>query len=120
MKVAINVCCGGFGLSDEAVEECIRRGMTVGEDGADFRVIPSKDRPGPGRTKYYLTHKHKKELRTHPVIVTVIEELGEKSWGRFSKLKVIDIPFDSNEDWTIEEYDGGEWIAEKHQTWGDD
>ena len=33
-----------------------------------------------------------------------------------STLKIIEIPDDV--DWIIEEYDGNEWVAEKHRTWG--
>ena len=29
MKVVINVCYGGFGLSNEAVEECLAKGMKL-------------------------------------------------------------------------------------------
>jgi hypothetical protein len=35
--------------------------------------------------------------------------------GRFAKLKLVDIPLDIQ--WAIEEYDGDEWVIEKHRTW---
>jgi hypothetical protein len=35
--------------------------------------------------------------------------------GDFAELKVVEIPDDVQ--WQIEEYDGKEWIAEKHRTW---
>jgi hypothetical protein len=48
--------------------------------------------------------------------VEVVEALtSEKASGRFACLKVIEIPEDV--DWYIEEYDGNEWVAEKHRTW---
>lgn len=50
-------------------------------------------------------------------LVAVVEELGEAANGRFAKLRVIEIP--DGVEWQIEEYDGLEWIAEKHRTWGD-
>ncbi len=34
----------------------------------------------------------------------------------FAKLKVVEIPDDV--DWEVENYDGIEWIAEKHRIWG--
>lgn len=49
-------------------------------------------------------------------LVNVVKELGEKANTRFSSLKVIQIP--NNVEWIIEEYDGLEWVAEKHKTWG--
>jgi hypothetical protein len=92
MKVAINSCYGGFNLSDEVIKLCIEKGMTCSKDD-----------------KYY---------RTHPIIVEAIEELGEKkSSGFCSKIKIVDIPFNSNEGWEIAEYDGKEWIEENHQSW---
>ena len=54
--------------------------------------------------------------RTDADLIEVIETLGEeKASGKFSKIKIIEIPDDA--DYEIEEYDGNEWIAEKHRTW---
>jgi hypothetical protein len=53
--------------------------------------------------------------RDDPVLVQVVRELGKAVNSRFSDLKVIEIPADV--EWQIEEYDGREWIAEKHRTW---
>ena len=49
-------------------------------------------------------------------LVAVVKELGNKANGLCAELKVVTIPDDV--EWTIEEYDGLEWIAEKHRTWG--
>ena len=46
----------------------------------------------------------------------VVEEMGEESHGRFSKLRIVEIPDDI--DFEIEEYDGMETVSERHQTWG--
>jgi len=48
-------------------------------------------------------------------LVKVVEEIGEKASGRYSALKVVEIP--KEVEFQIEEYDGDEWIAEKHRTW---
>ena len=54
--------------------------------------------------------------RTDADLIEVIETLGEeKASGKFSKIKIIEIPDDADNE--IEEYDGNEWIAEKHRTW---
>jgi hypothetical protein len=45
----------------------------------------------------------------------VVEQLGEKSWGRHSELKVVIIPDDV--DWFIGNYDGIETIHEQHRQW---
>jgi hypothetical protein len=48
-------------------------------------------------------------------LVAVVEKLGEKADGFCATLKVVEIPEDV--DWEIGEYDGNEWVAEKHRTW---
>lgn len=53
--------------------------------------------------------------RDDPFLVQAVEELGGDSGTKISALKVIEIPDDV--DWEIEEYDGSEWVSEKHRTW---
>lgn len=62
-----------------------------------------------------ISIKDYKDERDNPHLVEVVELLGEKANTRVSNLKVIEIP--DGIDFTIEEYDGNEWIAEKHRTW---
>lgn len=89
MKIAINKCYGGFGLSEKAYEFL---GLEWDGYGYDFN-----------------------NDRTNENLIRCIEELGEKANGRFAELKVIEIPDDV--EFEIEEYDGFEWVAEKHRTW---
>lgn len=56
-----------------------------------------------------------RESRTHPLIVRLVEELGEAANGECAKLAIVEIP--DGVDWEIDEYDGSEHIAEKHRTW---
>jgi hypothetical protein len=44
-----------------------------------------------------------------------VEQLGNAANGDFAELKVVEIPDDV--EWIIQEYDGDEWISEKHRTW---
>jgi hypothetical protein len=111
MKIVINSDYGGFGLSDEAVREYGRR--------KGLNLVERVD----GNFTFFYVDELKEELffsdieipRDDPVLVAVVEEMGEKSWSRFSVLKVVEIP--DGIDWYIEEYDGMEHIAEKHRTW---
>ena len=48
-------------------------------------------------------------------LLQVVRKLGEGANARFAKLKIVEIPNDA--DWEIEEYDGKEWIVEKHSRW---
>ena len=91
MKVVINICYGGFSLSKKACEEL------------DLNWQECQG---------YVDHDIK---RNDPRLVACVEKLGEEANGGFAELKVIEIPDDVR--WTLEEYDGAEWIAEKHRTW---
>ena len=90
MKIVINACYGRFGLSTEALAHFNERYGTVFTNDIQIK-------------------------RNDPILVQIVEELGEAANGRFAELKVIEIPDDV--EWGIEEYDGDEWIAEKHRTW---
>lgn len=95
MKVVINACYGGFSLSYLAVERYkeLSPNSKIDENVVCYGNIKRND----------------------PLLVQIVEELGEKSSGKYSKLKVVEIPDDV--DWVLQEYDGKEWIAENHRTW---
>lgn len=91
MKVVINTCYGGFGLSDRAKQlYSERKGIT--ENIYDWDIG-----------------------RADPILIQVIEEMGDAAGGSYAQLKIVEIP--DNVDWEIEEYDGKEWVAEVHRTW---
>jgi hypothetical protein len=94
MKVVINACHGGFSLSLEAKQAYLaKKGMTQPVSEFFDRDLNRDD----------------------PVLVAVVEELGTSADTRMSELRVVEIPDDV--EWQIEEYDGSEWVAEKHRTW---
>lgn len=90
MKIVINTCFGGFNLSTKAL---LRYRELTGQDEVCYWEIDRAD----------------------PVLVQVVEELGDEADGEFSRLKIVEIPDDVR--WFIEEYDGSEHVAEKHRTW---
>ena len=53
--------------------------------------------------------------RDDPYLVQIIKEMGKDADGTYANLKIVEIPGDV--DWEIGEYDGREWVAEKHRTW---
>lgn len=117
MKVIINSKHGGFNLSDEAIRLCQSRGLA---ESKYFVEIPEDMVPSAGKrlSVNFLDAANERRLRSHPVIVGVVEELGEKSWGPFACLKVIEIPFDNTEDWQIDDYDGMESVIPRvSQRW---
>ncbi|MEY4331951.1 MAG: hypothetical protein RLZZ196_689 [Bacteroidota bacterium] len=90
MKIVINTRHGGFGLSQEAK---IRYLKETNLDKISDSEIPRDD----------------------PVLIKIVEEMGSAAAGRYAELKVVEVPDDVN--WFIEEYDGDEWVAERHRTW---
>lgn len=62
MKIVVNRCFGGFGLSEEACKElgCVDRGYDIRRDD--------------------------------PKLVEVVERLGDRANGAFAKLEVVKIP----------------------------
>ena len=54
--------------------------------------------------------------RNDPILIQTVEELGTEGFA--AKLRIIEIP--DGIAWQIEEFDGYEWVAEKHRTWGKD
>ena len=98
IKVAINRCYGGFSLSQDAIT--LYRELTKNK---------SPSRPQEWNPSYDVA-------RDDPDLIATIETLGpQAASGQFSQLRVITIPVDVP--WVVQEYDGIEWIAEKHRTW---
>lgn len=81
MKVVLNKCYGGFGLSDIACE-------MLGCDRYDY---------------------NDDELRTSKELISIVESLGEKVNTKYSELTVIEIA-DSYTDMCINDYDGYETL----------
>lgn len=144
MKVVINKCYGGFSISSAAIERIAKlknkkcflfKAIYPNDSLTPYFVKISKkeavnlkltsslycfDIDNPNDIdidklfdNHYLTCRPKD--RSDPILVQVVEELGEKANGDFAELKVIKIP--DNINYTIEEYDGMEHIAENHRTW---
>lgn len=122
-KIAINICFGGFSLSDKAYERLIELGIprvnySDNEDSNrqviyDDTLADDEDKIGFGR--FWDNWISDDNSRTHPLLIQVIEELGKESWGSSAELRIIKIP--SDVEWHIHEYDGTEHVAENHRTW---
>lgn len=138
MKVVINVCFGGFGLSMLAIKEYLKlkgkeayfyenKDWSSGEyiriddikeckDTIKFcytKDLGKKFKYTKESQKFYIYDENIK--RDDPDLVKVVEELGEKANGSYAELKVVEIPDGIN--WEIDEYDGNESIEEKHNSW---
>ena len=138
MRIVINNKYGGFGLSYEGV---MKYGELKGiklyaftekrddKGNLDFHKFVQYNGTG---EKPFIIHYSRKPLknetyeedayfsdrdieRNDSALIQVVEELQEKANDICASLKIIEIPDDI--DWEIEEYDGNEWVSEKHQTW---
>jgi len=90
MKVVINVCFGGFGLSQAVYDR--------------YNELTGKN------------VKYQNDItRDDIVLVQVVEELGQEANTRYSELRVVEIPDGTS--WYIHEYDGREEIHETHRFW---
>lgn len=124
-KVVINTCYGGFGISSKAIiryyeikepqtklyfykEEYDPDGELVQTPITDpnsldksfrwisiYRDVDRKERVG----SFDFS-------REDPILIQVIEELGEESWGQYAKLSIVEV----TGPYRICEYDGTEWI----------
>lgn len=105
-QVVINTSYGGFGLSDEAIELYGKyNNLNLIKQGKSYYIDDD----------YRNNFNHRYIKRDDPILIRVVNELGDKANGKYSKLKIVEIPSDVQ--YTIEEYDGDEWIAEEHRTW---
>lgn len=111
-QIVINRVHGGFGLSDQAIELYFdRKGWEHVTHISKFgQMLHYKD--SVSDENFFSEHELQ---RDDPDLVFVVKKLGEFVNTKFSHLKIVTIPDDV--DWFIEEYDGVEWVAEKHRTW---
>ena len=122
MKVIVNRCYGGFGISDAACEWLMKnRGYTLGDGEKDENWSTCNIVTYGIGHKYSListpdgTRAHSDIFRAHPDLLSVVEALGKDANGMCADLEVVDVPDDV--DWCIGEYDGKEWVSEKHGCW---
>ena len=104
-KIVINRCYGGFGLGELAMMDIAHRKgwVLVQQDRSNYFRSPEGDIADSDLP------------RDDPDLIATVQILGEHSWGPYAELLIVDVPDDV--EWTIEEYDGREWIAERHRCW---
>lgn len=138
MKIVINKCYGGFGLSEKAYEYMIKLGIPVKKyikekRGKDGLVITERKNKGivifdrflsKGEEDFNEAHislfgrywdTWTRENRTNEILVKTVEKLGAKASNSFANLVVIEIP--NKVKWEINNYDGFETVHEKHRSW---
>lgn len=137
MKVILNKCYGGFGVSQKAYElYAKKKGLEI----FVYKLECTNDKPiyrktDMGSSIFTITftkdfgdyvdlyddnsEKYILELcsnhREDPVLIEVVEELGDRANSPFSKLVVVDIP--DGMEYEIDDYDGVETLHQKVEKW---
>jgi len=107
IKIAINRDYGSFDLSDEAYSFVAKhKGWQHACDDYDHSYWID----GQGVYIYAADLD-----RNDPVLIQCVETLGDHANGYYSDIKIVEVPNDV--DWYIDDYDGSEWVAERHRTW---
>ena len=112
-KVVVNACFGGYGLSHEAVMRYAELAMiNIIRVEGEIKSICHYYKDVVSDDTYFSIDDIE---RDDPLLVQVVEELGEKADGDHAKLRIADVPDDVI--WYIDEYDGSETVSEVHRTW---
>lgn len=118
VKIAINRCFGGFGLSEPAFERLLaRKGIAFEKVKGESSFLGDSyyNAGHAGEDEYYLSEYSFCEDRADPDLIAVIEEMGKEAEGWAADIHIIEVPADVK--WHIHEYDGLEHVAEDHRTW---
>jgi hypothetical protein len=141
-KIVVNRKHGGFGLSPNAEKrylELIGKGCYFYKqtkyghenNGVEEYIRISTDEASNAFIAYTVTEDFGEVInkipnndsywydgdleRDDPILIRVIEEMGEEADGKFAKLEIVEIPDDV--EWQIDDYDGYESIHEVHRSW---
>lgn len=141
MKIVINRCYGGFGISHEGMMRYFEiKGQKVwpeqgggywqfwtywivppenrpeSKEGDAFYAMSMADRQAYNKAHSELTLYERDISRNDPALVQMVEELGsDKASSKHAELVIVEIPDDIS--WDIAEYDGMERVEEKHRSW---
>ncbi len=112
-KVVYNACYGGFSLSREACERYWEiKGQQVWIEnsswGFNVWLVPPEERIAFNKKHSEQTWYDRDVCRHDPILVQVVEELGDKANGSYAKLAIAEV----SGPYRIDEYDGYESVVE--------
>lgn len=136
MKVILNKCFGGFGVSYEAVMMyCEKKGIDVYpyySKSMHKYAIGKSDKMSMNQryfTEYFGDEVDGSDIdwnksihigsdfREDPVLIDVVETLGPKASDTYAELVVVEIPDELKDNYVINEYDGIETLHENVPCW---
>ena len=137
MKIAVNKCWGGFGLSPIAIKEYLKLkgkecffykkdyktkmlNQVPIEEASNYDISLTKDYGASIKEdwkSFEADYFYYRDIeRNDTDLIKVIEMLGcEKASGELSKLSIVEVPDDIQ--WEIDDYDGMESVHELHRSW---
>ena len=136
MKLILNKCYGGFGISPEGYAlYAKKKGLplyayyynwndkTMRKTSLDDRknIVDyfTKDfgdiAPAENDKWDYALRLYGDKYRQDPVLIEVVEELGDKANGRYAALKIVEVP--DGLTYVVDDYDGIETLHEDVPTW---
>jgi hypothetical protein len=126
-KIVYNACYGGFSLSNEAIMRYAEiKGVTLHPSESKFgftnyylcspeewEQINAEEQLNPVSPRRYarsnaLYFSDRDIERNDPILVQVVEELGDKANGSHAKLRIAEVPAGTR--YRIDEYDGLESV----------
>lgn len=140
MKIVVNRCHGGFGLSYEATMEYARlagiklyASVNARKPNGSLDLDHQKPFDVGSKEPYTSIHYTTKPLtangqieedsywsdhdlkRDDLILIEVVRKLGEKANDDFAQLEIVNVPSDVK--WQIDDYDGYESVHEVHRSW---
>jgi hypothetical protein len=108
VKVALNDCYGGFGVSKALFDELGFKWTSRNIGDFECGYLRNED--------FGIESDNYKAYRSDPRLIAAIEKIGvEKASGSLAKIRIAHIP--DGVEFEFTEYDGIESIHEKHRSW---
>ena len=117
-KIVYNTCFGGASLSDKAIERYAElKGITIYKSPEEYLDVCNYYRCTEDvyntlsdleKNDFYFPGRDILNNRTDPVLIQVIEELGEEANGNSADLQITELP--AGTQYHIHEYDGSETV----------
>lgn len=99
IRVAINQTYGGYSFSNAAIQRLKDLGYKFQDE------------------KYPLAELQQTQMRCHPLVIQVIDELGKESFGKCAVLGTVVLPEGLKDYYSIDEFDGSESIKIEWERW---